>query len=275
MSQCRSDFLIDLYPHSTALCAYTPFREVSMNPPRSPVTAIAARIFAAAILVVVLMGVPMIGRWVANLFRYETIDPDGAFAWFSVHHIVQAAVVLLAIALIRPVRPIDFHLGLGNREAGLRYLRRFLPFFALYTAGAFITVIAIGNFQPFQFPMTARNVVGYLGFQLLLSGPSEEIIFRAFAITLFARWVTARRLHPRISLATIFAAVVFGLAHVYITFNPLNATWSTTQVIYATALGYFYGDCYEQSGSVVYPMIMHSYTNVLMVGVTIVVSLFV
>ncbi len=249
--------------------------EVAMNSPRSKVIPIAVRVSAAVVLVVILKGVPMIGRWVANLFNYNTIDPDGAFAWFSVHHIVQAAVVLIAVALIRRSRAIDFHLGLGNREAGLRYLRRFIPFFALYTAGVFITVIAIGNFRPFQFPMTARNVVGYLGFQLLLSGPSEEVIFRAFAITLFARWVTARRLHPRVSLATIFAAVVFGLAHVYITFNPLNATWSTSQVIYAAALGYFYGDCYERSGSVVYPMIMHSYTNVLMVGATIVVSLFV
>ncbi|TVQ98362.1 MAG: CPBP family intramembrane metalloprotease [Spirochaetaceae bacterium] len=246
-----------------------------MSSPRSKVIPIAVRVSAATVLVVILMGVPMIGRWGANLFDYDAIDPDGAFAWFSVHHIVQAAVILLAIALIRRSRPIDFHLGLGNREAGLRYLRRFLPFFALYTAGAFITVIAIGNFQPFHLPMTARNIAGYLGFQLLLSGPSEEIIFRAFAITLFSRWVTARRLHPRVSVATLFAAVVFGLAHVYITFNPFAASWSSTQVIYATALGYFYGDCYEQSGSVVYPMIMHSYTNVLMVSATIVVSLFI
>lgn len=222
----------------------------------------------------ILLGVPMTGRWVANLFSYHTIDPDGAFAWISVHHIVQAAVILLAMALIRRVRPMSFHLGPGNRDAGLRYLRRFLPFFALYTAGAFATVILTGTFQPFQFPLTGRNIAGYLGFQLLLSGPSEEIIFRAFAITLFARLVTTRRIHPRISIANLFAAAIFGLAHVYITFNPLHAAWSPSQVIYATALGYFYGDCYEQSRSVIYPMVMHSYTNVLMVGATVLVSLF-
>lgn len=37
--------------------------------------------------------------------------------------------------------------------------------------------------------------------------------------------------------------------------------------------GYFYGDCFEKSKSGIYPMIMHSFTNVLMVSVTIILSI--
>jgi membrane protease YdiL (CAAX protease family) len=45
------------------------------------------------------------------------------------------------------------------------------------------------------------------------------------------------------------------------------------QVVFSVALGIFYGDCYEKSGSVFYPMIMHSIGNVLSVSATILTTI--
>jgi len=38
--------------------------------------------------------------------------------------------------------------------------------------------------------------------------------------------------------------------------------------MYSIGLGLFYGVAYERSGSMLYPMIMHSFSNVAMIGVT-------
>jgi uncharacterized protein len=43
----------------------------------------------ALFLTVLLLGVPRLAGAFADLFDYSAIDPDGAFAWISVHHIAQ------------------------------------------------------------------------------------------------------------------------------------------------------------------------------------------
>ena len=72
--------------------------------------------------------------------------------------------------------------------------------------------------------------------------------------------------------ANVLAAGIFGLAHVGFSFAPLKVSFSALQIAYSIMLGIFYGDCYEKSGSVIYPMMMHSISNVLMVGATILVT---
>ena len=83
-----------------------------------------------------------------------------------------------------------------------------------------------------------------------------------------------KRLNKHLSYANLFAAIVFGVAHMQISLSPFDVSFKTTQVLLAIGLGYFYGDCYEKSKSVVYPMLMHSLSNVMMVGVTIMLSYF-
>jgi len=163
-------------------------------------------------------------------------------------------------------------------------VRLFALIFAGYTVVSLIIVFASGTFQSLPFPLTARNIVGQLGFQLLLSGPSEELIFRAFAITMLALSVYGvvfgkdtgvgravfTVLGGELSVANLIAAVIFGLAHVRFTFAPFSATYSSFQVIYAMVLGLFYGVCYERSKSMIYPMMMHSISNVVAVSVSVV-----
>lgn len=231
------------------------------------------KILWVVFVAVLLLGVPRVAGLVASQFEYGSIDPDGAFAWITVHHIVQAIIFVCLMVGIRRVKPIPFGIGWGDREVGVRYLRVFFTYFGLYAVGMFLLITVTSSFRPFQYPLTTTNIVGQLGFQLLLSGPSEELIFRAFAITMLALAVNARIVNGRVSVANVIAAVIFGLAHVSFSFAPIGMEYDAIQVIYATVLGVIYGDCYEKTDSVLYPMIMHSYTNVVMVGLTILLSM--
>ena len=166
----------------------------------------------------------------------------------------------------------DFGFSWGNRQVGRRYVLRFTLIFSLFMVGSLLIMLLTKSLQPFPHPLTARNLLGYLGFQLFLSGPSEELIFRAFAITMLGLVLKGRGFSGKASYANIVAAVIFGLAHVSFSFAPFRISYAPMQVIFAVVLGLFDGDCYEKSGSVFYPMMMHSISNVLSVSATILLT---
>ena len=226
-------------------------------------------------LTVMLLGVPKIAGVIADVFDCGIIDPDGSFAWISVHHIAQAAIFLLLILGVRFANPLDFKLGWGDRKVGKHYVLRFTLLFSLYQIVAYALILLTKSFQPFVYPMTLKNVIGYLGFQLFLSGPSEELIFRAFAITMLGLVVKRRAFSEKTSLANVIAAVIFGLAHVRFSFAPFEVSYSIMQVLFSIGMGLLYGDCYEKSGSVFYPMMMHSIGNVLSVSTTVLITMLV
>ncbi|MBV1757291.1 MAG: CPBP family intramembrane metalloprotease [Dethiosulfatibacter sp.] len=224
------------------------------------------------ILFVLLLGIPKLAGMVASLFNYQSYDPDGAFAWIYIHHIFQTIIFIFIIIGLNKYKSIDFGLGWGNKEAGKKCVKQFMLYFSIYTIGAFSTVILSGSFVHFQYPLTTTNILGQMSFQLLMSGPSEELIFRAFAITMLAFVFKGKIAGNKLSIANIIAAVIFALAHLRWSIVPFEISYSTFQLVYAFVLGIFYGDCYEKSGSVYYPMMMHSFSNVVMVGVTVIAS---
>lgn len=222
---------------------------------------------------VLLIGLPIIGGLVANQFSYSSIDQDGSYMWISIHHIVQALLIVPFMLLIKKIWP-NSNLGLhkGNVRLGLKYIGMFTLVFIGYTVVGYVIVLTTQTFQSFQFPMNLRNVVGYLGFQLLLSGPSEEFLFRSFGVVLLSVFISKRLFKNRVSLANIIVAIIFGLAHIAIIWSPFELRYSLVQVIYAIILGLVYGDCFEKTGSVLYPMALHSISNVISVGVTIIIT---
>jgi uncharacterized protein len=238
-------------------------------------------------LTVLLLGVPRLAGAFADLFDYTAVDPDGAFAWFSVHHIVQALVFLIAMLVISKVSAVRYGFGWGDRKVGWFYVRLFVLIFTAYVVVSRIIIFVLsGSLPVFPYPLTAQNIIGQLGFQLLLSGPSEELIFRAFAITMFGLVVKSTvfggetgigkaivtMFGGKISVANLIAAIIFGLAHVRFTFAPFSASFETGQVIVSVILGLLYGVCYQRSNSMIYPMIMHSFGNVVVVSVSIVTA---
>jgi len=221
------------------------------------------------LLALLLLGVPRLAGLIAGQFDYRAIDPDGAFAWISVHHIAQAAIFILLIVVIRLFKPLKFGFGWGNKTVGLRYVLKFALMFTAGSVVSYLLALLTGSFQAFAYPLTAPNIIGHLGFQLFLSGPSEELIFRAFAITLLSLMIRKRTMNGKVSYVNLIAAVIFGMAHMRFSFSPFSVQFSSFQVILSIVLGFFYGDCYEKTKSMYYPMMMHSISNIAMVGISI------
>jgi len=222
------------------------------------------------LLLLFLQFAPAAGRFVANRFTFDTIDAYGLFAWISVHHVVQMLLAIIAIVLIAKVLKLDFGFGLGDKKAGMGFVlditKAALIFALIWQLGTQLR----GNVGMPDYPLNFNAIAGQLGFMLLLSGPSEEILFRALPITLLvysfreSKAVNIKGLD--ISLENIIAALLFTLAHVSWSLNPFSVRASWVQLILSMVLGLWYGVAYKKSKSILYPMAMHSIWNVVMVG---------
>ena len=96
------------------------------------------------ILTVILLGVPKLSGMIASLFDYKSIDPDGAYAWITVHHIVQALIfiiiiiIIIIIIVINRFKPLQYGFGRGDKEVGRKYVLSFTLIFAVGCSNPFI-----------------------------------------------------------------------------------------------------------------------------------------
>lgn len=142
----------------------------------------------------------------------------------------------------------------------------------LYSIG-----LSLGLTQLAQYPLNTRNVLGTLGFQLLLSGPSEELLFRALPVVVLLQFTKSSLKIGKLRIATaiLIAAALFMIAHIGWSFRPFRINADPIQLAESFVFAICYGKAYEQSGSILYPMLMHSSSNVIMVGLGYLISLFV
>lgn len=166
---------------------------------------------------------------------------------------------------------------MGDKKTGVKYVKMFTTAMLVYMAVTSAIAYLSDQIIQYDYPLTLANILGAIGFQLFLTGPSEEILFRALPISVITRVIPstkgtrAKRLH--ISWATIISAVFFSLAHIKWTLSPLSVGYDSIQLLFSLLLGVMYGVVYQESKSVIYPMIMHSITNVTVVGVGYMLSI--
>lgn len=236
------------------------------------------KLLYSSVVVVALFAVQVFagksGRFVADLFSYKQFDYSNIYAWVSVHHIVQMVIILVIIAILTRLLKIDFGFTLGDRKKGMKYLIIFTAIIAVFALMSNIFMYINKQLPEYDFPLNAGNILGTLGFQLFLSGTSEEILFRALPITVLV-YVFGKsiKLKWHFTLEVIIASLFFSIAHANWTLIPFTFEADYFQLFYAFALGTIQGIVYQESRSIVYPMLMHSISNVLMVGTGYIFSL--
>ncbi|HHV99823.1 MAG TPA: CPBP family intramembrane metalloprotease [Clostridiaceae bacterium] len=234
-------------------------------------------IVAIALLLIFQQFASKVGNIIANCFDYKIIDEYGIFAYVSVHHIVQMLIALLAIIILNKKYKIDFGFNAGNRKLGMKYLLVFTVAVLIFTVISYGIRYFSNQIIQYDYPLNAKNVLGTLGFQLLLSGISEEVLFRALPIGILTFWIGSNKERKftklNLSYEVIIAAVLFSIAHIRWTINPFSIGMNYLQLIYCFVLGIVYGKAYQESNSVIYPMIMHSISNVIMVGLGYIFSI--
>lgn len=225
-------------------------------------------IFVFAVLFVFQVLSGKLGWAAANLFSCEKVDPNGQFAHLSIHHLTQMLIALVTILIIGKAMKVDFGFHLGDKKTGFRYLLIFTGAIAAIALGYHLLMEVTGQPITYTYPLNLENIIGTLAFQLFLSGPSEEILFRALPITLLVL-VQGKNLYisKNITLEVVLAALLFTAAHVTWTISPFAITnLNIFALIYAFAMGVLNGFVYQKSRSILYPILMHSISNVLMVG---------
>lgn len=124
-----------------------------------------------------------LGGFIADLFQYSVIDKDGTFMSISVHHIIQMIVAVALIFVISKKFDLEFWLKPRLNKSGILYMTIFAIVILIYVLITYFVGYSLNTIAPYAYELNASNVLGTLGFQLFLSGTSEEILFRALPIT--------------------------------------------------------------------------------------------
>ncbi len=206
-----------------------------------------------------------IGGFVAGLINYSFIDKDNTFIWISIHHFVQMLLALLIIRCIYKKYGLHFYLQPKLNRLGIKYVFIFSIVILCYVMISYLIGYKLNTITPYEFQLNSRNVLGTLGFQILLSGPSEEILFRALPMTIFDCFLDNK--DSKNSILIFIAAILFSLAHITWSINPFTISLSWFQLAYAFILGGVYGIVYIKTKSIFPAMIMHSLSNLFMVAV--------
>ncbi len=223
-------------------------------------------VFVSLLMLQVFLG--KAGHFIAGLIPYQSIDPYDSFAEISIHHAVQLFIALSIILVLSKLLNLNFYFQLGDKKKGIKYLTIFAAAFVVISVAFNIFMYVKNQLPSYSFPLDKRNIIGTLGFQLFLSGPSEEVIFRALPITvLMYAFGKSIPIKGNITLEVILASVLFSFAHTNLSLSPFAFEIDYFQIFYAFVLGTIQGIVYQRSKSILYPVLMHSFSNVLMVGI--------
>lgn len=237
-----------------------------MEKPESSRTLFGITAFLLLFIVQIILG--KAGSFFANMIPYQKIDPYNIFAGISIHHAVQMVVAIIVIIMLSKFLKIDFYFKLGDVSKGMKYLALFSAAFVIISVVVHIIMLVNDRLPIYDFPLDRRNVLGTLGFQLFLSGPSEEIIFRALPITILVyAFGKSIAIKGNITLEVILSSLLFSFAHIKWSLNPLVFEVNFFRIFYAFVLGSIQGIVFQKCKSVLYPILMHSFSNVLMIGI--------
>jgi membrane protease YdiL (CAAX protease family) len=224
---------------------------------------IGLRLKPLPILVVVLLGfaVPYAAAFIART-GYQALDrpepPD--LEWLYVQHFLQMALALVAIAVVKRFQPGDYGLHLPR---GKTYywpaLLWGVAFGVLMTVVDYAPQLIAGTIPELGFDPTPANVWGWLFFEGVYVGPTEEIPFRALLVTYLALAMPGRLRIGRFEMnwAGVIVALIFALLH-FESFFSRDLAMAIGQQLYAFALGVLYAYWLEKSRSIVAPIIGHN-----------------
>lgn len=217
------------------------------------------------LLIVVVLGVGLpylaayLASWSSDFLR--TPSPRGpVLPWLYMHHAIQLLLALIAIAVVKRLQPADYGLHRPRQKS------YFLPavlwgvFFGIAMTLVDYAPQLLAHSKPDPgYPLTAANVTGWLFFESIYVGPTEEIPFRALLVTYLIATMPGKVRVARfeMSWAGVIVALIFALLHAT-NFSVRQWPIALGQQVYAFALGVLYAYWLEKSRSVAAPIIGHN-----------------
>jgi membrane protease YdiL (CAAX protease family) len=221
------------------------------------------------ILVTILLGLglPALSAELIDYARhYSRLVPGMAdqLAWLYAQHGMQMVLALVAIIVFKGWLGGDFGLHMPRERSYVLPATLWGLFFGvLMTAVDYAPQILSHTAPKLGYPLTAGNVIGWLGFQGIYVGPTEEILFRSLLVTYLTVTMPGkfRAWGYEMNGAGVVVALIFALAHIT-SFG--NEPWPVAfgQQLYAFALGVLYAYWLEKSKSVLAPIVGHNVSDV-------------
>ena len=197
----------------------------------------------------------------ARVLHLPPPPPRGALLpWLYSQHGFQLLWALIAIAIAKRFVPANYGLSWPREKTyiGAAILWGLL-FGVLMTAVDYAPELIAHTKPHLDYPLTQKNVVGWLFFEGVYVGPTEEIPFRALLVTYLAATMPGKLRLGRFEMnwAGVIVAVIFALLHAP-NFDTRAWPQALGQQFYAFALGVLYAYWLEKSKSVVAPIVGHN-----------------
>jgi uncharacterized protein len=233
-----------------------------MGNERSPEPRFRLKILPLVVVMLLALAPAYLGAAIASLLVHRSIpwSHNPQLLWLYVQHAAQLLVGLLLILVVRHWVRADYglHWPRGRTE--------FVP--ALLWGALFGIVMTLVDYAPqilsrthpsLGYPLTAGNAAGWLFFEFVYVGPTEEIPFRALLVTYLAATMPGKVRIGRwqMNWAGVIVAIMFALLHAT-NFNLRAWPLALGQQIYAFLLGVLYAYWLEKSQSIVAPIIGHN-----------------
>lgn len=194
--------------------------------------------------------------------------------WLYIHHFVQlilAIVTILFITFLSKKKMYDWGLNLNNWQWSLKTASSF----AIVWFFISLSLNLIFNFQSqLNYEPTTSNIIFDLFFDFILTGFSEEILFRGLimGVLLHSCKGNLNIGNFQISPAGIITTFLFTLAHIGIDYESFTiSSISPLQLIFTMGLGLFYAIMRDKTKSLLGPIIAHGASD----GLITVIQMFI
>jgi len=214
-----------------------------------------------AVTVTVMISIYYINAMLLALPNYETLRMESSWIFADLVHVPQFLIPFIIILYITKGRP--GHYGFNLKEDPPEFTHRRMLIIGL-CSGLLMSikyVIQIVNGLPVDVPqpVTPINIFGYMTFQWIIVGLSEETMFRGLIQTYLMD-----NLEGEVKLAghefhigTVIAALFWGGFHIINALNmPLSSAVFT--VVITTPIGLLMGYAYQRTGSLLTTTLVHN-----------------
>ena len=248
------------------LVGQIPVMTHAMDPPVDT-TRFRPKVIPLLVVAVLGYGVPIMGALLAGYairVFHLAIKPGFNVGWVSLQHTGQLIVALIAVATLKhTLVPADYGLHWPHGKTYIGPAILWGAFFAVLMTLVDYAPHIIAQTRPDPgYDLAPSNVWGWLVFQGVYVGPTEEIPFRALLVTYLAATMPGSVRIGRFTMnwAGILVALIFALLHAS-SFSSRAWPQALGQQVYAFALGVLYAYWLEKSRSVVAPIVGHNVSD--------------